>query len=108
MADIPTTEVYFADTSDDLGPFGAKSMSESPYNPVAAGAGQRDPPRGRRASVRDAVLARSGLAMLSRAAARVTDLPRRPCIDTPRDPFVGDADDALAVDRRRRRSSATA
>ncbi|BDI21434.1 molybdopterin cofactor-binding domain-containing protein [Herbiconiux sp. L3-i23] len=36
MADIPRTEVYFADTSDDLGPFGAKSMSESPYNPVAA------------------------------------------------------------------------
>ncbi|MDL9937132.1 molybdopterin-dependent oxidoreductase [Gordonia sp. ABSL1-1] len=35
MADIPVTEVYFADTSDDLGPFGAKSMSESPYNPVA-------------------------------------------------------------------------
>lgn len=35
MADIPDTEVYFADTSDDLGPFGAKSMSESPYNPVA-------------------------------------------------------------------------
>ncbi|MCW2530311.1 MAG: aldehyde oxidase and xanthine dehydrogenase molybdopterin binding, partial [Pseudonocardiales bacterium] len=39
MADIPTTEVYFADTSDDLGPFGAKSMSESPYNPVAAALG---------------------------------------------------------------------
>ncbi|MEE3848812.1 molybdopterin cofactor-binding domain-containing protein [Gordonia sp. LSe1-13] len=35
MADVPTTEVYFADTSDELGPFGAKSMSESPYNPVA-------------------------------------------------------------------------
>lgn len=35
MADIPDTEVYFADTADDLGPFGAKSMSESPYNPVA-------------------------------------------------------------------------
>jgi len=35
MADIPDTEVYFADTSDDLGPYGAKSMSESPYNPVA-------------------------------------------------------------------------
>lgn len=34
-ADIPDTEVLFADTSDDLGPFGAKSMSESPYNPVA-------------------------------------------------------------------------
>ncbi|WP_439032393.1 molybdopterin-dependent oxidoreductase [Gordonia terrae] len=35
MADIPVTEVYFADTADELGPFGAKSMSESPYNPVA-------------------------------------------------------------------------
>ncbi|MFD1715364.1 molybdopterin-dependent oxidoreductase [Amnibacterium flavum] len=39
MADIPTTEVYFAATSDDLGPFGAKSMSESPYNPVAGALG---------------------------------------------------------------------
>ncbi len=35
FADVPRTEVYFADTSDALGPFGAKSMSESPYNPVA-------------------------------------------------------------------------
>ncbi|WP_207453628.1 molybdopterin-dependent oxidoreductase [Herbiconiux sp. SYSU D00978] len=35
MADIPVTEVYFADTADELGPFGAKSMSEAPYNPVA-------------------------------------------------------------------------
>ena len=34
-ADIPDTEVYFAETDDTLGPFGAKSMSESPYNPVA-------------------------------------------------------------------------
>lgn len=34
-ADVPATEVFFADTADDLGPFGAKSMSESPYNPVA-------------------------------------------------------------------------
>jgi len=39
MADIPETEVYFADTSDDLGPYGAKSMSESPYNPVAPAIG---------------------------------------------------------------------
>ena len=39
MSDIPTTEVYFADTSDHLGPFGAKSMSESPYNPVAPALG---------------------------------------------------------------------
>ncbi|HEY2226086.1 molybdopterin-dependent oxidoreductase [Actinomycetospora sp.] len=34
-ADVPHTEVFFADTVDTLGPFGAKSMSESPYNPVA-------------------------------------------------------------------------
>jgi CO/xanthine dehydrogenase Mo-binding subunit/aerobic-type carbon monoxide dehydrogenase small subunit (CoxS/CutS family) len=33
--DIPVTEVYFASTSDPLGPLGAKSMSEAPYNPVA-------------------------------------------------------------------------
>ena len=39
MADIGDTEVYFAQTSDDLGPFGAKSMSESPYNPVAPALG---------------------------------------------------------------------
>ena len=26
--------MYFADTSDAIGPRGAKSMSESPYNPV--------------------------------------------------------------------------
>ncbi|WP_084105557.1 molybdopterin-dependent oxidoreductase [Demequina sp. NBRC 110056] len=35
MADVPLTHVMFADTSDELGPLGAKSMSESPYNPVA-------------------------------------------------------------------------
>jgi len=35
FADIPVTEVYFADTHDELGPLGAKSMSEAPYNPVA-------------------------------------------------------------------------
>ncbi|MEV7694503.1 molybdopterin cofactor-binding domain-containing protein [Microbacterium sp. NPDC089189] len=39
FADVPDTEVYFAETSDDLGPFGAKSMSESPYNPVAPAVG---------------------------------------------------------------------
>ena len=27
--------MLFADTHDALGPFGAKSMSESPFNPVA-------------------------------------------------------------------------
>ncbi|MFW7413516.1 molybdopterin-dependent oxidoreductase [Demequina sp. SO4-18] len=35
MADVPHTEVLFASTSDELGPYGAKAMSESPYNPVA-------------------------------------------------------------------------
>ncbi|MBB3174612.1 CO/xanthine dehydrogenase Mo-binding subunit/aerobic-type carbon monoxide dehydrogenase small subunit (CoxS/CutS family) [Endobacter medicaginis] len=35
MADLPRTEVLFADTYDTTGPLGAKSMSESPFNPVA-------------------------------------------------------------------------
>jgi CO/xanthine dehydrogenase Mo-binding subunit len=35
LGDVPTTEVLFADTHDTLGPRGAKSMSEAPYNPVA-------------------------------------------------------------------------
>ena len=39
FADIPRTEVHFADTYDSVGPLGAKSMSESPYNPVAAALG---------------------------------------------------------------------
>jgi putative selenate reductase molybdopterin-binding subunit len=39
FADVPRTEVLFADTSDSVGPMGAKSMSESPYNPVAAALG---------------------------------------------------------------------
>ncbi|MEU6479117.1 molybdopterin cofactor-binding domain-containing protein [Streptomyces sp. NPDC047017] len=39
MNDVPETEVYFAKTFDELGPFGAKSMSESPYNPVPAALG---------------------------------------------------------------------
>ena len=34
--DLPPTEVHLADTSDGrTGPFGAKPMSESPFNPVA-------------------------------------------------------------------------
>jgi putative selenate reductase molybdopterin-binding subunit len=39
FGDVPRTEVLFADTSDSVGPFGAKSMSESPYNPIAAAIG---------------------------------------------------------------------
>ncbi len=33
-ADVPRTEVHFSQTSDAIGPLGAKSMSESPFNPV--------------------------------------------------------------------------
>ncbi|MFE6969401.1 molybdopterin-dependent oxidoreductase [Isoptericola sp. NPDC057653] len=35
FADVPRSEVYFARTTDSTGPMGAKSMSESPFNPVA-------------------------------------------------------------------------
>ncbi len=38
-ADVPRTEVHFAETYDSVGPLGAKSMSESPYNPIAAALG---------------------------------------------------------------------
>jgi putative selenate reductase molybdopterin-binding subunit len=39
FADIPRTRVFFADTHDRLGPAGAKSMSESPFNTIAAALG---------------------------------------------------------------------
>jgi putative selenate reductase molybdopterin-binding subunit len=39
LADVPRTEVLFAETSDAIGPYGAKSMSESPFNPIAAALG---------------------------------------------------------------------
>lgn len=35
FADVPRTEVHFAETTDTIGPLGAKSMRESPFNPVA-------------------------------------------------------------------------
>ena len=35
FADVPRSEIYFADTYDTIGPFGAKSMSEAPINPIA-------------------------------------------------------------------------
>jgi putative selenate reductase molybdopterin-binding subunit len=35
LADLPRTEVCFAATRDANGPFGAKPMSEAPFNPVA-------------------------------------------------------------------------
>ncbi|WP_068163920.1 molybdopterin-dependent oxidoreductase [Rhodococcus phenolicus] len=36
FGDVPRTEVHFVDTFDSIGPMGAKSMSEAPFNPVAA------------------------------------------------------------------------
>jgi CO/xanthine dehydrogenase Mo-binding subunit len=39
MADLPDTEVFFADTYDRIGPSGAKPMSESPFNPAAPALG---------------------------------------------------------------------
>jgi putative selenate reductase molybdopterin-binding subunit len=35
LADVPPTEVLFAATFDPFGPYGAKPMSEAPFNPVA-------------------------------------------------------------------------
>jgi CO/xanthine dehydrogenase Mo-binding subunit len=35
FGDVPRTEVLFARSYDELGPLGAKPMSESPFNPVA-------------------------------------------------------------------------
>ena len=57
FADVPRTEVFFADTSDTIGPLGAKSMSESPYNPVAAALGNAIARRHRHPLHRDAVQA---------------------------------------------------
>jgi putative selenate reductase molybdopterin-binding subunit len=57
LADIPPTELYFAGTRDPLGPFGAKPMSEGPFNPVAPALAN---------AIRDAT------------GVRVTSLPVRP------------------------------
>jgi putative selenate reductase molybdopterin-binding subunit len=35
FGDVPRTEVLFAQSYDELGPLGAKPMSEAPFNPVA-------------------------------------------------------------------------
>ena len=35
FADIPRTEIFFAETYDAAGPMGAKGMGECPINPVA-------------------------------------------------------------------------
>jgi putative selenate reductase molybdopterin-binding subunit len=35
FGDVMPTRAFFADTSDPLGPLGAKPMSEAPFNPVA-------------------------------------------------------------------------
>ncbi|GAA4184748.1 molybdopterin-dependent oxidoreductase [Gryllotalpicola kribbensis] len=58
-ADLPYTEVFFADTYDLLGPRGAKSMSEAPYNPVAPALAN---------AIRDAVGVRPTTTQLTRDA----------------------------------------
>ena len=35
FADVPRSEVYFANTCDSIGPLGAKSQGECAINPVA-------------------------------------------------------------------------
>ncbi|HEY6796077.1 MAG TPA: molybdopterin cofactor-binding domain-containing protein [Kineosporiaceae bacterium] len=57
MADVPPTRVLFADTCDELGPLGVKSIGQGPYNPVAP-------------AVANAVRAATGI--------RFTELPLRP------------------------------
>jgi putative selenate reductase molybdopterin-binding subunit len=39
FADIPRTEIFFADTYDAYGPLGAKSAGETPIIPVAPALG---------------------------------------------------------------------
>ena len=39
FADVPRTEIFFADTHDAYGPLGAKSMGEAPIIPVGAALG---------------------------------------------------------------------
>jgi len=39
FADIPRTEIFFAETSDDYGPVGAKSMGEAPIIPISGALG---------------------------------------------------------------------
>jgi CO/xanthine dehydrogenase Mo-binding subunit len=39
FADIPRSEIYFADTYDRYGPLGAKPIGEAPIIPIAAALG---------------------------------------------------------------------
>ncbi len=39
FADVPRSEVYFADTHDRYGPLGAKPVGEAPIIPVSAALG---------------------------------------------------------------------
>ena len=76
--DVPDTRVLFARTDDTVGPLGAKSMSESPFNPVAAALGN---------AIRDATGARLTATPFApdrifRAVAAACDAgDRRPVLD---------------------------
>ncbi|MBW4032011.1 MAG: molybdopterin-dependent oxidoreductase [Acidobacteria bacterium] len=70
FGDVPVTEVLFADTHDPLGPLGAKSMSEAPYNPVAPALAN---------AIRDAIGARPyALPMTRDRVWRLTEPPLAP------------------------------
>lgn len=68
------TEVHFMETADAIGPLGAKSMSESPFNPVAPHLRQRPTGRDRHPLHRAPPDPRPRLARP--AQSRVTDRPR--------------------------------
>ena len=61
FADVPRSEVYFADTYDKVGPLGAKSQGECAINPRGAGDRQRRGRRDRRAVRRPAADARQDI-----------------------------------------------
>jgi hypothetical protein len=73
LTDLPA-EVHFMETADAIGPLGAKSMSESPFNPVAPRLRQRPTGRDRHPLHRAPPDPRPRLARP--AQSRVTDRPR--------------------------------
>ncbi|MBZ5734662.1 molybdopterin-dependent oxidoreductase [Nocardioides sp. TRM66260-LWL] len=77
LGDVPETVVLLADTHDPLGPGGAKSMSEAPYNPVAPAVAN---------AVRDATGRRPHELPMSRDRLwRLLDAPAEPAEPTTRE-----------------------
>ncbi len=85
FADVPRSELYFADTYDKVGPLGAKAQGECAINPVAPGDRQRRRRRDRYPLYQPAAVARADLrpARVVTAAALTTFDPhqgRRLCL----------------------------